>query len=202
MLTVVDYGRGNLYSISQALRHLAIPHTFGHTATDIERASRILLPGVGAFGDAMHTLRARGLVEPLRDVARSGRPFVGICLGMQLLATVGTEFGVHDGLDLIKGRVERLPANMGRVPNVGWRAITIRDTVRWVYFVHSYMLVPRDSSVVMALASFGTTTFPAMVRSGSITGLQFHPEKSGRDGLALFAEALGADCPDRAVDPT
>ena len=197
MLTVVDYDRGNLFSMAQALRSLHVPHRFGRTPADIEQASAILLPGVGAIGDAMHTLRDRGLVAPLCAAAMDGRPLVGICLGMQLLASVGTEFGEHAGLDLIPGSVDRLPAGHGRIPNVGWRAVTGAGATRWVYFVHSYVFTPRDPEVVTATATFGDVTFPAIVRRGNVTGLQFHPEKSGRDGLGLLAQALDVASFDR-----
>jgi imidazole glycerol-phosphate synthase subunit HisH len=200
VLTIIDSGRGNLYSIAQALRRLDVPHVFGNTPAEVERASSILLPGVGAFGDAMQTLRARGLVEPLREVARDGRPFLGVCLGMQLLATSGTEFGIHEGLDLLAGTVDRLPEHEGRVPNVGWRAITVHGTERWVYFVHSYAVRPQDASIVVASAAFGHTTFPAIVRAGNVTGLQFHPEKSGRDGLTILADVLGVATSDQPLD--
>lgn len=191
MLTVIDYGRGNLFSIEQALNRLAVPFTFASTPAQVERASRILLPGVGAFGDAMHTLRTMGLVHPLRAAAQDGCPVLGVCLGMQLLASVGTEFGVHEGLGLIAGSVDRLPDDAGRVPNVGWRPIVVRGRERWVYFVHSYAIAPHDVSVVEATVLFGAKPFPAIVRSRNVCGLQFHPEKSGRDGLEIFADELG-----------
>lgn len=205
MLTVIDYGRGNLFSIAQALTHLGVPHVIGRTPETIASASALLLPGVGAFGDAMQALAAQGLVTPIREAVQEGRSLVGICLGMQLLASRSLEFGDHAGLDLIPGTVEPLaadPVHGARVPNVGWRELQGADEAGWAYFVHSYALRPRDATVVVATTRHGDVDVPAIVHHGRVWGFQFHPEKSGPYGLRLLARALGvAPPPAIALDP-
>lgn len=201
MIAVVDYGRGNLFSIGNALRHLEIPFMIAQHPEQILSAERILLPGVGAFGDAMQGLASRQLVEPLTKAARRGVPLLGICLGMQLLAETSDEFGGHTGLSLIPGHVTRLATGNSeeseRVPNIGWRNLNFRvpgqppfeslgDRRPAAYFLHSYGFFPADASDVVATVSFNNTTPAAIVRRGTIMGYQFHPEKSGTDGLELL----------------
>lgn len=199
-VTVVDYGRGNLFSLSRALDHLDVPHRLTESAAEVREAACLILPGVGAFGDAMAGLAERGLVEPLKEAVGQGTPLFGICLGMQILASCGEEFGRHDGLSLIPGRVTRLPEGDGgagsvRIPNVGWRAIrgTIGDPFlgdaasgTMYYFVHSYALIPDDPSHVIATTPINGADVAAIVRKGHVVGSQFHPEKSGPAGLQLL----------------
>lgn len=202
MIVIIDYGRGNLFSIEQALRHLRADYSVSGDPALIAGANRLILPGVGAFGDAMQTLFARGLVEPIRQSARRGIPLLGICLGMQLLFERSVEFGEHAGLALIKGSVGPLPSGDMRVPNVGWRKLVPNlgnkmledvESDTMVYFVHSFVARPADPSVVAATIPFNGENATIAVASGNIAGYQFHPEKSGHVGLALLEKFVSAD---------
>jgi len=200
-ITIVDYGMGNLASVQKALGHLGFESFLTQRAEDIEAAERLILPGVGAFGAAMANLERMGLVEPLRDYCASGRPFLGICLGMQLLMTESNELGQWKGLDIIPGHVRRFfeeapaPPDI-KVPHMGWNTLDIRrrdgifrsaGEAPSVYFVHSYYVVPEDDSVTAATCTHGET-FCASLQQGNIFATQFHPEKSGSVGLSLLAE--------------
>jgi len=200
MLAIVDYGRGNLFSIAQALGRLGVPHEITGDPDRVAGADGLILPGVGAFGDAMAELSRRGLVEPLRRAAADNRPFLGICVGCQVLFESGREFGEHAGLGLLKGVVERLaepePADGDwRIPNVGWRPLTPTrtdsifadmDPKAMVYFVHSFVMRVEDPAVLAATFSFSGTAVPAAVQVGNLIGTQFHMERSGPVGLELL----------------
>lgn len=206
-LAIVDYGVGNLFSLRASLAHLGYDAAVTRDVRALEEADGILLPGVGAFGDAAQKLRDAGLFEPLRALGRAGKPLFGICLGMQLLFERSSEFGTHEGLCLIPGAVEPLERDLPpglKVPAIGWNALHLvrpddpllagcREGDA-VYFVHSYYATGCADSLV-ATAEYGVTV-PALVRCGSVAGAQFHPEKSGDVGLAMlraFAEeAAGA----------
>jgi len=198
-VAVVDYGLGNLYSVCRACEHAGMEATITGSADDLAAADAIVLPGVGAFADAMAALNERGLSEALRHLAADGKPLFGICLGLQLLMTESHEFGIHPGLGLIDGVVERLPANGGRkVPQVGWSAINPPAGVDWtgtvldgaadayVYFVHSYYVRSADPSVAFSESRFGPLVFCSSVRRGNVFGCQFHPERSASQGLAIY----------------
>jgi imidazole glycerol-phosphate synthase subunit HisH len=206
MIIVVDYGRGNLFSLGQALRHLGFEHRITDKPAEIETAERIIFPGVGAFGDAMQGLRQRGLVLPLMSAAARGVPILGICVGCQLLLSRGEEFGQHEGLGLIAGTVSRLPDPRPgdpaaiRIPNVGWRPLDVRPGGRvlgelsagqMMYFVHSYAPRPDDDAHVSATIAVNGENVPVAVERDNIVGVQFHPEKSGPAGLALLARFVG-----------
>jgi len=205
LIVIVDYGRGNLFSISQALRQLGVEYLVSRRPEDLVAASHILFPGVGAFGDAMRGLGERGLIEPLRFAARSGKPFLGICVGCQLLLTRGEEFGTHEGLDLVSGTVSRLPSARAcdpdaiRVPNVGWRRLEVRGDEPflrqsglddWMYFVHSYAPIVDDPADVAATIAINGHDIPVAIRRENILGVQFHPEKSGPAGLRFLASFI------------
>lgn len=203
MITVVDYGRGNLFSIEQALRHLGCTPVISSDPDVIRGSEKVILPGVGAFGDAMRSLEHGGLTPVLREVGRSGRPLLGICLGMQLLADFSEEFGHHQGLGLIGGVVRRLPETDApgalRVPNVGWRHLIPQggsgadrggDARPAVYFVHSYAFRTADPADTAATIDFNGEAVTAIVARGAVTGFQFHPEKSGKAGLDLIRRFL------------
>jgi len=205
MIVVVDYGRGNLFSLGQALRHLGVQYRISDKPQDLLSADRIIFPGVGAFGDAMQGLRERGLVDPLLAAAATGTPVLGICVGCQLLLSRGEEFGDHKGLDLIPGKVSRLPGPVAgdpaaiRIPNVGWRALNVRpgvaalgglSTGQMMYFVHSYAPRPSNSAHVLATMAVNGEDIPVIIGRDNVIGFQFHPEKSGPAGLALLKAFL------------
>jgi imidazole glycerol-phosphate synthase subunit HisH len=200
MIAVLDYGMGNLRSVLNALEAIGQEAFLAPSPAAVGEADRLILPGVGAFGDGMRNLRERGFVEAMPDLLAGGRPMLGICLGMQLLATVSEEHGEHDGLGLIPGAVTRLAPDGGlRVPHVGWNTVAARngagtllgqpetegDAELTFYFVHSYHFVPEDESVVTGVAEYGSDV-TAVVERDRVMGTQFHPEKSQRDGLALL----------------
>ena len=207
VVTVVDYGRGNLLSVARALEHVGATPVLTDAAERLADAERLILPGVGAFGDAMETLTALGLVEPLRAFAGAGRPFLGICLGMQLLLEESGEHGRHAGLGLIAGRVEALAPDAGgraRVPSIGWQPLLPErdwaDTPlagtpagAHAYFVHSFQARPTDPTDLWASYRFGEAApVAAVIGRDNVVGCQFHPEKSGAVGLAILKRWLQA----------
>ena len=211
MIVIIDYGRGNLFSLSKALDQIGAAHRVSDVAAVVGEADGIILPGVGAFGDSMAALHARGLVAPLRAAAAAKTPLLGICLGMQILASAGDEFGRHEGLGFIPGLVQKLPAPVAgdpeavRIPNVGWRRIerSQPDSLTqyigngaMMYFIHSFGMVVNDASHTVATVRVNGLDVPAIVRHDAICGCQFHPERSGEIGLTLlrgFAEQTGAN---------
>jgi len=203
MIVIVDYGRGNLFSLSKALDQIGARHCISDQAVVLRQADSLILPGVGAFGDSMAALRSSDLVTALCDSARAGTPLLGICLGMQILATAGEEFGQHEGLGLISGLVQRLPAPEAndpeavRIPNVGWRRLEScrADTLTYklgdgemMYFIHSFGMALENANNVVATVRVNGLDVPAIVRQDAICGCQFHPERSGEAGLALLAQ--------------
>jgi glutamine amidotransferase len=202
LVLIVDYGLGNLRSVAGAVERL------GHTAlvspdpADIARADRLILPGVGAFGDGMRRLAARGFVEPLTEAVRQRQtPILGICLGAQLMARESHEFGHHQGLGWLPATVRPIePAGRLRVPHVGWNELQqLRSDPLFAeippaalfYFVHSFHITADDPEIVAGTCEYGGT-LAAVFRSGNICGTQFHPEKSQRHGLRLLQNFLAA----------
>jgi imidazole glycerol-phosphate synthase subunit HisH len=204
MIAIIDYGMGNLRSVQKAFEAV------GHTAIVsrdprlLNDASHLVLPGVGAFGDCMSNLDRYGLIEPIQRGIRSGKPFLGICLGLQLLFTESHEFGVHKGLDVVPGTVKRFPANLSnrpfqngralKVPHMGWNAVSIERPApplvgvaagTQLYFVHSYYVEPADSSVVATRTDYGFR-FASSVWRDNVFACQFHPEKSQSVGLKII----------------
>ena len=195
MVTIIDYGSGNLRSVQKAIERLGTEARITDDASVVAEADRLILPGVGAFGDAIRALEARGLVEPIRAHVRADRPFLGICMGLQLLFETGWEGGRHAGLGILEGEVARfdLPAGM-KVPHMGWNEVRWRPIAgqplstgpeSHFYFVHSYVARPRDAAVVAATANYGGD-FCAAVARGRLLATQFHPEKSQAAGMALL----------------
>ena len=180
-VAVIDYGMGNVFNVERALQAIGCYVVITNDANQIEEADAILLPGVGAFPQAMQSLEQTGLIPLLQKMATE-KPFLGICLGMQLLFDSSTEGMPTKGLGLIPGTVERMRAK--RLPHVGWNSI-LRDED--VYFVHSYHAVTDDAYIV-AEADYMGERVPAIVQKGLVTGMQFHPEKSGAFGLSLLQE--------------
>ena len=197
MLAIVDYGVGNLFSLQCSLKKIGVEAVVTSDENVIKAADRIILPGVGAFGDAAKKLRSSGLVDVITEEARSGKPFLGICLGMQLLFEKGFEYGEHEGLGFLKGNViplkDKIPENLN-VPHMGWNALDFKGEKSpifkyindgdFVYFVHSFYATDCDDSVIAA-SEYGIPV-TAAVGKGNIFGCQFHPEKSGDVGLNIL----------------
>lgn len=199
-IAVVDYGMGNLRSVHKALEAVGAPAVVTRDPARVRDARAVVLPGVGAFQDCMANLEAFRLLDVVRDKALSGSPFLGICLGYQLLFDEGEEFGVHPGLGVLRGRVVRFPHDLTRdgerlkVPHMGWNRIRKDKAVpalaevpdgSFVYFVHSFYPVPEDPAVVATTTDYGFP-FASSVARGNLFACQFHPEKSQKVGLALL----------------
>ena len=198
MIAVIDYGVGNLFSLSSALRYLGLESRITRDAEEIEKADRVILPGVGAFGDAMQKLQSTGLVPVLRAEAQK-KPLLGICLGMQLLFDKSYEYGEHQGLGLIPGVMadlkEDIPANL-KVPHMGWNSLHLTEKGKkhplfkyskegdYVYFVHSFYGKDCDESL-LATSEYGIPV-TASAANENVMGCQFHPEKSGEVGLRIL----------------
>jgi len=196
-LVVVDYGAGNLRSVAIALARLGLDPLVTSEPRAVRDADALIVPGVGAAADTMSNLAQRDLVEPIRDYIASGRPFLGVCMGLQVLFSVSEEGGEHRCLDILPGRVRRLPDGL-KVPHMGWNRVRQRclhpifDGISdgaFFYFVHSYYADPEDPSVVIGETDYGVT-FPAVVAKDNIVATQFHPEKSAESGLRLYQNLL------------
>ena len=196
MIAIIDYGMGNLRSVQKALEAVGQDALVVSDPDQIRRASKVILPGVGAFADAIDELRRTGLGEAFVEAVRAGKPCLGVCLGLQLLFDVSEEDGEHRGLGLIRGRVVRFAPEPGlKVPHMGWNTLRVRkpsplleglEPEPSVYFVHSYYARPDDPSDVIAEADY-PRPFAAMVGRDNLAAAQFHPEKSQRVGLAMYA---------------
>jgi glutamine amidotransferase len=200
MITIIDYEMGNLRSVQKGLERVGSEAVITTEPDEIARADKLVLPGVGAFRDAIGQLRRRGLIEPIQESIAAGRPFLGICLGMQLLMDVSYEGGEYEGLGVIGGRVVRFePPPSYKVPHMGWNQVRIRRRAPLLegvaddshfYFVHSYYVDPEDREVV-ALETHYDRPFCSMIWRDNVFATQFHPEKSQADGLRVlrnFAE--------------
>lgn len=204
-VSIVDYGLGNLRSVTNAFELLGYPIEVVQEASSLLNAEVLVLPGVGAFSDGMQGLRSRDLIDPLHEYVSSGRHLLGICLGMQLLMTESLEFGRHKGLDLIEGQVVPFlnrdeVADKGYcIPHVGWNHLIRPEGVNWnetllekipekseAYFVHSFKVQPQDSNHILASAMYGQQTFCSVIKNNNVIGTQFHPEKSGRAGMEML----------------
>ncbi len=195
MIAIIDYGAGNLLSVKKALDYLGQESVITGDAQVIMSADKVILPGVGAFGDAMAELHRRNLVSVIRQVAQSGTPFLGICLGLQLLFERSEESPGVEGLGILRGEILRIPDAAGlKIPHIGWNSLELTNDGRlfagaegepYVYFVHSYYLKAEDESIVKASTEYGTHIH-ASVESGNVFACQFHPEKSGTVGLAIL----------------
>jgi imidazole glycerol-phosphate synthase subunit HisH len=196
MIGVLDYGMGNLSSVTNALEYLGLENCIIHDSEEFKTISHLIIPGVGSFAKAMENLKERGYVEAIKSFNNQGFPILGICLGMQLLAEKGTEPYESDGLGLIKGSVEIFPENSIRVPHVGWNGIKIvnnhpiLDDVKQTadfYFVHSYQFQVENENNVISTTNYGFD-FPSIVMNEkqNVVGIQFHPEKSQKQGLQIL----------------
>ena len=200
MIKIVDYGMGNLRSVQKAFEKLGVPATICDRADQLADAEKMVLPGVGAFRDAISELRQKGMVEPVLAHIAAGRPLLGICLGLQLLMDVSYEDGQWEGLGVIPGKVVRFEDRAGlKVPHMGWNSLEVAGRQSLLeglpaeahfYFVHSYYVVPEDETVIAARTDYGEQ-FVSVIARGNLFATQFHPEKSQRVGLKLlqnFAE--------------
>ena len=195
MIALIDYDAGNMKSVEKALQLLGQETVVTRDPDEIYRADGVILPGVGSFGDAMENLRRFGLVEVIRRVTEQGTPFLGICLGLQLLFESSEESPGVEGLGLLPGKILRIPAGEGRkIPHMGWNDITFPHPGRlfagvaehsYVYFVHSYYLKAEDPSIVTAVTRYGTGIH-ASVEKGNVFACQFHSEKSSDVGLQIL----------------
>lgn len=206
-IAIIDYEGGNLYSVKRACENVGMIASIAHEADVISKADAIILPGVGAFGPAMDNLKKLDLVAPIMDFIATGKPFMGICLGMQLLMTESHEFGTHKGLDVIRGSVVRFPSQnwngvKHKVPQVGWNRICkpTRSNVsdpwantplydienrEFMYFVHSYFVRPESTDNILTSTVYSIPYASGVVKE-NIWGFQFHPEKSGKHGIQIF----------------
>lgn len=196
MIAIIDYGVGNLFSLSSSLAYLGLENTITRKKEDIVAADRIILPGVGAFGDAIFKLRQTGLVSTIKEQAALGKPLLGICLGMQLLLEKSWEYGEHQGLGFIQGEARDLNKDLTtglKVPHIGWNSLKFKKShpilkyVKdgdYVYYVHSYYGTNCKDSLV-AVSEYEVEV-PGIVAKGSVVGTQFHPEKSGSVGLGIL----------------
>lgn len=195
MIAIIDYGMGNLRSVSKAFEAVGHEAVVTRNAQVISNASHVVLPGVGAFGNSMVNIERYDLVEPIRASVRSGKPFLGICLGLQVLFTESEEFGLHKGLDIIPGKVRRFVVEAGlKVPHIGWNQVDfqracplfdgIPDGTDW-YFVHSYFVDPDEHRFAASTTTYGAP-FVSSVWKDNIVACQFHPEKSQAVGLHLI----------------
>ncbi|MDP1725458.1 MAG: imidazole glycerol phosphate synthase subunit HisH [Bacteroidota bacterium] len=203
-VVIVDYGLGNIFSINQACKHVGLDSTITSDPKHILNADALILPGVGAFGDAMNSLRENNLIEPILDFVKTGKPFLGICLGMQLLFTESEEFGEHKGLNLVPGKIVRFPefnsnSKVVRVPQIQWNQIYKNDPLVWnssplidieegtyMHFVHSYYAIPQSNDNILSYSEYEGVRYASAVAKDNIVGVQFHPEKSADQGLKIY----------------
>jgi glutamine amidotransferase len=206
-IAVVDYDMGNLHSACKGIEKAgAMPH-ITDSARDLEKADAVILPGVGAFDPAIQHLRSRDLIQPIKDVVASGKPFLGICLGLQILLD-GSEEGREPGLGIVSGMVRRFrPEPSITIPQMGWNQLDLVQpelplwanlpASPWVYFVHSYYADPTDKTVLAATVSHGSQTVTAAIARNNMMAVQFHPEKSSNAGLQIlanFVQSVQAQC--------
>ncbi|MCA0971643.1 imidazole glycerol phosphate synthase subunit HisH [Halobacillus litoralis] len=199
MIGIIDYGMGNLFSVSKALERLDVPYKLGDRPADLEGCDGYILPGVGAFPDAMKALKEHGFIEFIQSKTAAGVPLYGICLGMQLLFESSEEGGETKGLGLFPGKIVRFPGvneegKSYKVPHMGWNQLDVHQPDQpllkgvgneYVYFVHSFVAQTDDSSVLYATADYHLDV-PAIVGQGNVVASQFHPEKSGQPGMKLL----------------
>ena len=203
LITVVDYGASNLLNVIRALEYCGVEAVLADTPDKIQDADKLVLPGVGSFKNAMSELNNQNLIPAIQAHAASGKALLGICLGMQMLLESSEEFGITSGLNLIPGKVKKIPETsmdntLYKIPHIGWNELFYTEHAcsesiisnvpqgSAVYFVHSYMVVPEDQKYIIAYCMYGGHRINAIVKKGSVVGCQFHPEKSGKYGLDML----------------
>jgi imidazole glycerol-phosphate synthase subunit HisH len=197
VIAIVDYEMGNLHSVCKGLEKAGATPKITHSFKEIEKADAVVLPGVGAFDPAVQHLRSRDLEQPIKDTIASGKPFLGICLGLQILFESSAE-GTQPGLGIIKGKVKRfIPEPDITIPHMGWNQLEITQpksimwehlpSQPWVYFVHSYYVEPTDPQIRAAIVTHGTQTVTAAIARDNLMAVQFHPEKSSNIGLQILS---------------
>ena len=202
-VSIVDYGIGNLLSVKRAFEHIGTKVDFVETASQLKQAGHLVLPGVGAFGKCAERIETRDLWQPISDHAAAGKPFLGICVGMQLMLSGSKEFGSFEGFGFIPGIVERLPQQITKhhkIPQIGWKKIQSEadDSIlaefdeSHFYFIHSYQAKPTDELNVFSTYQFGQSRVTACLGRENLLGTQFHPEKSGPEGLRLLQRFMDA----------
>lgn len=202
MISIIDYGAGNLSSVKKALDFLGAESEITQDSDRILSASHIILPGVGSFGDAMNSMAERGLVDVVKEAALSGKPFLGICLGLHLLFEGSDESPEIDGLGILKGKMVTIPRDRGlKVPHIGWNSVSLKqkdgifsgiDDNSYFYFVHSYYLKDADENVVAGVTEYGVP-IECAVQRGNLCAVQFHPEKSSSAGLKLLKNFIAME---------
>ncbi len=201
-VALIDYGAGNLRSVANALRALGVEPEIVANAGELDGATHLLLPGVGSFGDCMAQLEKRGLTDLIREWVSAGRPYLGICLGYQILFDASDESPGVSGLGLFRGRVRRFTESPGlKIPHMGWNSAMLAraDLKNWLslgeapyfYFVHSYFPVPEDGAIIASRTAYGVDEFASAIEVGTVLACQFHPEKSQNAGLRLIGNFLG-----------
>lgn len=195
MIAIIDYGAGNIQSVSKALKHIGCDAFITRDKEQILKADGAVLPGVGSFGDTMDTMNSYGIKDTVIDYTKSGKPFLGICLGLQLLFPASEESPEAKGLGIFDGTITKIPSGEGlKIPHIGWNSLDIKktdglfkgiDQNPYVYFVHSYFLNASDKNIVSAQTQYGVT-IDASIEKGNIFATQFHPEKSGETGLKIL----------------
>lgn len=202
-VAIIDYKLGNLFSVKQVCEKVGFKAEITSNVDAINAADMVILPGVGAFGVAMNNLNESGLIKPLRDFVDTGKPFVGICLGMQLMLSKSIEFGMHAGLDFIPGQIKKFPVKDKNsrtylVPQIQWNQIKINANMKqedffsflknesYMYFVHSYYCIPDDEKTIVSTTSYAGIEYPSIIKKNNCIGIQFHPEKSGSEGINIY----------------
>lgn len=210
MITIIDYQISNLFSVQHACDHLGLQAEISSDKQKLLESEAAILPGVGAFGDAMKNLKKLDLIGPIKEFIASGKAFMGVCLGLQLLFSESEEFGHHEGLNIIHGTVTKFPSKNKKketikVPQIGWNQIYESEKRNWtqsplaairshefMYFVHSYYVSPADKSVILSLTEYQGIEYCSSIFSGNIFAAQFHPEKSGAEGIKIYRDWLKA----------
>ena len=196
-IAIIDYEMGNLKSIYKLLHHLEIDSIITSDNNIIKNADGMILPGVGAFGDAMKQLREKMLFNLIKDLVLEGKPLLGICLGHHMLFSQGTEMGQHEGLDIIQGKVISFDKTLvGKIPQIGWNNVFFLNEDHFMvqgipnnsyyYFVHSFYAIPNENSTILGITKYGETEFCSMICKDNVIATQFHPEKSGKNGIKMY----------------